>query len=436
MFTVTEKLKPVTETDVEKFLTQIHDTISNSIDSRPFCTASASEILGKKATPRDSRRFAEILADSTRNKWLRCVAANALRYSSNKNIARFLSESFNIETDIDVKIQLLFSICDNNNIKDPYPYQSFVEQQRENYIAHNVIYAGGNQEKWKEHSLSRLQSPQYANRRWLYLYNLECLGFTGTMIRAQNIRKLFSTSTGAVRGIDRIDLDVKKGEFITVFGPNGCGKSTLINIIAGLSQTDEGTLTSDYGLLSEIKKCYVWQNYRDALLPWRNVVENISFPLKLKGVKKAKRHEQALEIMERFGVKIDPHAKVYSLSGGEQQIISILRGLIIEPEIMLLDEPFSALDYQMNLVMAKKIMDIWSQTKLTVIYVSHDLDQAILLADRLVLVSPGPGHVRKIFENTLPRPRTVDMLGHPQHVALKKEVLELYQMDLYEIRSN
>jgi NitT/TauT family transport system ATP-binding protein len=277
--------------------------------------------------------------------------------------------------------------------------------------------------------LERLREQQPAARRWLHLLALDAAGYRGMMIRAHNIRKQFATKSGTVRGIEDISLDVGKGEFVTIFGPNGCGKSTLVNIIAGLLEADSGMLASDYGSLAAIRKCYVWQNYRDALLPWRSVSENISFPLKISGAPKQQRRRQVEELMHRFGITLGPDSRVYSLSGGEQQIVSILRGLIIEPEIMLLDEPFSALDYQMNLVMEAKIMEIWAKTKITTVFVSHDLDQAILLADRIVLLSRGPSHVRQIFENPLPRPRTVDMLGHPQHVALKKQILEFFQGD-------
>lgn len=252
---------------------------------------------------------------------------------------------------------------------------------------------------------------------------------SGVMIRAQHINKKFLTQSGDVRGIEDISLEVRRGEFVTVFGPNGCGKSTLVNIVAGLLEANSGTLSSDYGPLAQMRKCYVWQNYRDSLLPWKSVGENVSFPLKLMGVPTAQRARQVEALMERFGINLDPQARVYSLSGGEQQIVSILRGLIIEPEIMLLDEPFSALDYQMNLMMEAKIMEIWATTGLTTLFVSHDLDQAILLADRVVLLSRGPSRVKHIFENRLPRPRTVDMLGHPEHVALKRQILQLFRGD-------
>lgn len=249
------------------------------------------------------------------------------------------------------------------------------------------------------------------------------------ILRAENIRKLFVTNSGELRGVKDINLEIEPGEFVTIFGPNGCGKSTLINIFAGLLQADSGALTSDYGDLAEMKKCYVWQNYRDALLPWRSIADNISFPLKLAGVPKHERRRQVTEIMDRFGIGLDPEARTYSLSGGEQQIVSILRGLITEPKLMLLDEPFSALDYQMNLTMEAKIMEIWAKTRITTVFVSHDLDQAVLLADRIVLLSRGPGHVRRIFRNTLPRPRSVEMLSDPQHVSLKHEILELFKKD-------
>ena len=252
-------------------------------------------------------------------------------------------------------------------------------------------------------------------------------GMRTCMVRATGVRKTFGVGAEQTRQVLELSLTVRKGEFLTVFGPNGCGKSTLLNLVAGFLQPDCGELTSDFGPLERIRKCYVWQNYRDALLPWCNVWQNIAFPLKLAGVRRAERHERAIEMMQRFGIHIDPQAHVYRLSGGEQQIVSILRGLIIEPEIMLLDEPFTALDYQFNLVMQDMIMEIWERTGITMMFVSHDLDQAILLADRLVLLSPSPGRVLEVFENRLPRPRTAQMLGAEEHIALKRRILELFQ---------
>jgi NitT/TauT family transport system ATP-binding protein len=248
------------------------------------------------------------------------------------------------------------------------------------------------------------------------------------MLRAVGLSKVFATPDGQKRGIERLDFELLRGQVLTVFGPNGSGKSTLLNLVAGLAQPDSGELSSDFGPLWQIKKCYVWQNYRDALLPWKNVMENIAFPLKLAGVPRHERHERVRELLKRFDVRIDPSARVYNLSGGEQQTVSILRGLIIEPQIMLMDEPFSALDYQMNLAMQAKLQEIWQATHLTTIFVSHDLDQAILLADKLILLSAGPCVILKEFDRSaIGRPRSVESLGDADHIAVKQEILRLFR---------
>lgn len=429
MFSLTETGQPVTKEDVRSLLGRIRDGQLLPEDARRFYTFAASDILRQEIEPADSERFVGLLADDARDKWLRCVAADCLKYFPHEHFTEFLKERFEKESDLDLKFALVSAICHDAHA-DGALYRAFIEEHREAYLRHSLEYASRAHEPWAASVLERLREQQPAARRWLQLLALDAAGYRGMMIRAHNIRKQFTTKSGTVRGIEDISLDVGKGEFVTIFGPNGCGKSTLVNIFAGLLEADSGTLASDYGSLAAIRKCYVWQNYRDALLPWRSVSENISFPLKISGVPKHQRRRQVEELMHRFGIALGPDSRVYSLSGGEQQIVSILRGLIVEPEIMLLDEPFSALDYQMNLVMEAKIMEIWAKTKITTVFVSHDLDQAILLADRIVLLSRGPSHVRQIFENPLPRPRTVDMLGHPQHVALKKQILDFFQGDV------
>ena len=192
---------------------------------------------------------------------------------------------------------------------------------------------------------------------------------------------------------DNFDLDIPRGELISVFGPNGCGKSTLINMIAGLIPVDAGQILFDGMLLSEIKFGYVFQNYREALFPWLRAFDNISYPLKVMKVPKAERKRRTEKLVAHLGVKIDLNKYPYQMSGGQQQLVSIMRALIVEPEILFLDEPFSALDYEMTLFMREQLQRLFMETKTTTVLVSHDLEEAVYLADRVLLLSRYPARV-------------------------------------------
>src|ERR1700728_4654505 len=148
---------------------------------------------------------------------------------------------------------------------------------------------------------------------------------------------------------DNFDLDIPRGELISVFGPNGCGKSTLINMIAGLVPADAGQILFDGRRLDQIKFGYVFQNYREALFPWMRAFDNIAYPLKLMRMPASERRTRTEALVTHLGIKLDLSLYPYQMSGGQQQLVSILRALVVEPEILFLDEPFSALDYEMTL---------------------------------------------------------------------------------------
>src|SRR5580704_19589840 len=150
---------------------------------------------------------------------------------------------------------------------------------------------------------------------------------------------------------ENFDLDIPRGELISVFGPNGCGKSTLINMIAGLVPTDAGQILFGGRKLADVNFGYVFQNYREALFPWISAFDNIAYPLKLKNVPPAERRARTEALVAHLGIKLDLALYPYQMSGGQQQLVSILRALVVEPEILFLDEPFSALDYEMTLFM-------------------------------------------------------------------------------------
>jgi NitT/TauT family transport system ATP-binding protein len=229
---------------------------------------------------------------------------------------------------------------------------------------------------------------------------------------------------------DNFDLDIPRGELISVFGPNGCGKSTLINIVAGLIPADAGQILFDGMLLNEIKFGYVFQNYREALFPWLRAFDNIAYPLKMMQVAPAERRARTEKLVAHLGIKLDLNLYPYQMSGGQQQLVSIMRALIVEPEILFLDEPFSALDYEMTLFMREQLQRIFMETGTTTVLVSHDLEEAVFLADRVLLLSRHPAHVADFAPVAAARPRTDATLSDPEFVRTKAHCLELFQREV------
>jgi NitT/TauT family transport system ATP-binding protein len=229
---------------------------------------------------------------------------------------------------------------------------------------------------------------------------------------------------------DDFDLDVPRGKLISIFGPNGCGKSTLINMIAGLIPPDAGEILFDGKPLNAIKFGYVFQNYREALFPWLRSFDNIEYSLKLMGAPKAERRARVERMVSHLGVKIDLARYPYQLSGGQQQLVSIMRALVVEPEILFLDEPFSALDYEMTLFMREQLQRIFMETGTTTVLVSHDLEEAVYLADRVLLLSRHPARIADYVRYETPRPRNDDTLSQPDFVATKAHCLDVFQREV------
>ena len=229
---------------------------------------------------------------------------------------------------------------------------------------------------------------------------------------------------------DKFDLDIQRGELITVFGPNGCGKSTLINMIAGLTPLDAGEILFDGMQLKDIKFGYVFQNYREALFPWLRAFDNIAYPLKMMKVPAAERRARTEKLVEFLGVKLDLHKYPYQMSGGQQQLVSIMRSLVIEPEILFLDEPFSALDYEMTLFMREQLQRLFMQTKMTTVLVSHDLEEAVYLADRVLLLSRYPARVADFVRYDGAWPRTDQTLSEADFIRTKAHCLEVFQREV------
>jgi NitT/TauT family transport system ATP-binding protein len=230
---------------------------------------------------------------------------------------------------------------------------------------------------------------------------------------------------------DDFDLDIPRGRFVTVFGPNGCGKSTLINLIAGLIPADDGRILFGGKTLAQTKIGYVFQNYREALFPWMSAFANIEYPLQLMGVRKAERVARVRALVGRLGVTIDLGLYPYQMSGGQQQLVSIMRALVVDPEVLFLDEPFSALDYEMSLFMRAQLQRIFDETRTTMVLVSHDLEEAVFLADYVLLLTRRPAAVADYRYVELPRPRRDHTLADPDFIEHKRHCLDIFQREVH-----
>src|SRR5215204_6400168 len=245
-------------------------------------------------------------------------------------------------------------------------------------------------------------------------------------VTVRGLRKSF----GAATIYDGFDVDIPRGRFVSIFGPNGCGISTLINLIAGLIPADGGDIRIGGKPLRETRIGYVFQNYREALFPWLRAIDNIEYPLKIAKVPKRERRARVERLIAKFDVTINLRRYPYELSGGQQQLVSILRALIVEPEVLFLDEPFSALDYEMTLFMRDQLQKIFNETRTTTVLVSHDLEEAVYLADYVLLLTRRPARIADYRYIELPRHRGDDTLAHPDFIEHKRYCLEVFQREV------
>ncbi|MBN9052170.1 MAG: ABC transporter ATP-binding protein [Rhizobiales bacterium] len=243
------------------------------------------------------------------------------------------------------------------------------------------------------------------------------------------VRGLSKTFQGVVI-YDNFNLDIPRGRFTSVFGPNGCGKSTLINLIAGLIPVDKGEVLFGGKTLAQTRIGYVFQNYREALFPWMTAFANVEYALTLRKVPAKQAKERVNALVERLGVKIDLTRYPYEMSGGQQQLVSIMRALVVEPEVLFLDEPFSALDYEMTLFMRDQLQRVFEETGTTMVLVSHDLEEAVYLADYVLLLSRRPAKIADFPLVPMARPRHPSTLSDPDFVELKGRCLETFQREV------
>jgi NitT/TauT family transport system ATP-binding protein len=234
-------------------------------------------------------------------------------------------------------------------------------------------------------------------------------------------------------GVDvyrNFDLTLREGEFVSIFGPNGCGKSTFINLISGMIPMDGGNVLYNGKTIAQTRLSYVFQNYRDALFPWMRAIANIQYPLKILGMDRRARVRQVEELLAEFNIQIDLNRYPYELSGGQQQTISILRALITDPEVLFLDEPFSALDYEMTLFMRERLQTVFLKRRNTMILVSHDLEEAVQLANRVILLTRRPTRIAEIVPVDVAYPRDARALTSMEFVAVKGHCLDVFSREV------
>lgn len=226
------------------------------------------------------------------------------------------------------------------------------------------------------------------------------------------------------------NLDLPRGQIVSIFGPNGCGKSTLMNMVAGLVKPDAGEILFDGKSLADTQIGYVFQNYRDALFPWITAWDNIAYPLRRKGLAAAAVKARVAELAALFEIRFDLQRYPYELSGGQMQTVCIMRSLAIQPEVLFLDEPFSALDFEMTLFIRAKLQEAQLATGTTMVIVSHDLEDAVFLADRILLLTRRPTRIAEIVPFELPRPRAPEVVSEPEFVRVKAHTLEVFRREM------
>jgi NitT/TauT family transport system ATP-binding protein len=260
-------------------------------------------------------------------------------------------------------------------------------------------------------------------------------------LRVVNVSKVFRTNHGNFTALDNINLTIKQGEFVCLLGPSGCGKSTLLNLIAGLDKPTQGEIWSNGNRVTGPGSDRVVVFQESALFPWLTVVENVEFGLKILKVSPKIRRTLAVDYLKLVGLDEKFHNSfIHQLSGGMKQRVAIARALVMEPAILLMDEPFAALDVYTREMLQQELQNIWTESHKTIVFVTHNVQEAVLLGDRVIVFAKNPGRIKAEYEIDILRPRKIDdpevflntkwimddlkeELEEPEHKASAKEVV-------------
>jgi NitT/TauT family transport system ATP-binding protein len=241
-------------------------------------------------------------------------------------------------------------------------------------------------------------------------------------ISVRNISKIFPMRAQPVVALQQVSLDVADGEFVCVVGPSGCGKSTLLRILAGLTTPTTGDVVFGGAARGKPLHSLVFQEY--AIFPWKTVFDNVAFGLQMRGVPRPEREAVTRDWIARVGLQDFGAAYPRQLSGGMRQRVGIARAFANDPEVLLMDEPMGALDAQTRLLLMDELLRLWEADRKTVVYITHDIEEAVLLGDRVVLMTARPGRPKATFDVPFPRPRGIPLMATPEFAGLSYRVWE------------
>ena len=249
-------------------------------------------------------------------------------------------------------------------------------------------------------------------------------GPTAAKLHLQNIHKSFGVNGGSVDVLEGVDLHVSEGEFVGIIGPSSCGKSTLLNVAAGLEQPDAGSVHLDGTLVENRLGLVGYMLQKDLLMPWRTILDNVILGLEIKGIRRKDAKARAMELLDTFGLRGFEGQYPYSLSGGMRQRAAFLRTVLVSQDVMLLDEPFGALDAITRSRMQEWLMELWTSLGRTIVLVTHDVDEALLLSDRVYVLTGRPGRVKSVINVDLPRPRNYRVVTEEPFTTLKARMVQ------------
>ncbi len=244
-------------------------------------------------------------------------------------------------------------------------------------------------------------------------------------LAVEHVAKTYHDGRKNIDALSAIDLSVQQGEFVTLIGPSGCGKSTLFNLIAGIEEPDNGSIAIDGQPRRQRAGLFGYMPQQPLLLPWRTVEENVLLGLHVRRVPRQEAQRRARELLQQFDLAEFAQSYPTALSGGMKQRVALLRTVLFNSSFLLLDEPFGALDALTRLSLQMWLLDLWQTFHSSILFITHDVREAILLSDRIYVLSARPAHVVRVVNVDLPRPRRQESLAQPQAIALEQELMSL-----------
>jgi NitT/TauT family transport system ATP-binding protein len=263
------------------------------------------------------------------------------------------------------------------------------------------------------------------------------LSVTASAVRLRHVARRFATQSGELlSALENFDLEIAEGEFCAIVGPTGCGKSTTLGLVAGLAKPQAGQVDLFGSRVEGIDRRVGFVFQQDALFPWRNVLDNVIAGPRFRGVKRAEAEADAQDWLRRVGLGAFARAFPHQLSGGMRKRVALAQSFINRPQVLLMDEPFSALDVQTRELMQDELLALWTQNRAAVLFVTHDLDEAILLADRVAVLTSRPARVKSVYKIDLPRPRNVAELRYdPGFIEIARQLAHDLREEVMKARA-